>query len=237
MQLLVVTGASGLIGAEVCRQAVARGIDVLGIARGGRGEPAEGPAALSGRPEHWADSVSWVAADIWQPERWRDRLRGAAAVAHCTGILWQHPSRGVTYQHQNGDAPIAVAREAARAGVPAFVFISASHNPPLFPRSYLEAKRRAEREIAALPLRSAFVRPSFVYGPRRPRAIAVGLLMNVAAGMLPIAYLRNNRALRVERVAAAVLHAAFDPGVRGVVDIDAVERWTTIREETRMRHE
>ncbi len=213
---LVVTGASGLIGAEVCRQALAREIAVVGISRGGRG----------GLAEAWAERVDWVAADVFEPQHWRNRLTGAAAVAHCTGILWQHSSRGETYARLNGDAPIAVAREAARAGVPAFVFMSASHSPPLFPRSYIEAKRRAEREIAALPLRSAYVRPSFVYGPRRPSGIPVGLLMNVAAGMLPLDYLRSNRALRVERVAAAVLRAALDPGVAGVIDIDTVERWT-----------
>lgn len=213
---LVVTGASGLIGAEVCRRALARGLDVVGISRGGRG-------ALD---DDWADRVSWVAGDVLAPDRWRDRLPGAAAVAHCTGILWQHSSSGITYQSLNGDAPIVVAAEAARAGVPAFVFISASHNPPLFPGSYIEAKRRAEREIAALPLRSAFVRPSFVYGPRRRAAVPIGLLMNVAAGLLPFRYLRQNRALRVERVAAAVLRAALDPGVDGVVDIDTIERWT-----------
>lgn len=219
---IIVTGGNGFIGMQVCRIAVAQGLHVVSVAR--RGKPAlDAP---------WINNVQWIAGDVFAPEGWRAHLSGATALIHCVGILWQRPKHGITFQRLNGDSAITAAGAAAQAGVGAFVFISASHNPPLIASSYLAAKRRAEAVVQGLPLRSAILRPSFVYGPQRPISLAPGLLLNTAASLRPPligAFLHENRALRVERVATAAVQAALDPALHGIIDIDTIERLTPHR--------
>lgn len=216
---LLVTGGNGFIGAQVCRRAVAHGLEVVSVARRGR------PSIR----EAWADQVAWIAADVFAPEQWRSHLTGCAALIHCVGIAWQRPRQNLTFERFNGDAAIVAAQQAVQMGVGAFVFISASHNPPLISSSYLNAKRRAENVVSDLEIRSVFLRPSLVYGPQRPLSVLPGLLLNLGASMrLPLigSFLHENRALRVERVAAMAVRGALDPTLHGIVDIDTMERLT-----------
>lgn len=215
MKKIVVTGGNGFIGSEVCRRALAAGYATVGVARGGR---PDGAGA-------WAERVEWIAADVLQPEAWRGALDGATAIVHCIGIIREHPGRGVTFERVNGDAAIVVADTAVDAGVGSFVFLSAAEGIPLVSREYLRAKRRAEREIAALPLRSAFLRPGFVYGPGRRASYLPAALMTVARAVpFVAAWVHPMRALPVGVVARAALRAATEPGIAGVVDTDAIER-------------
>lgn len=157
---LLVTGGNGFIGRAVCRLAVADGHDVTSVARSGP------PSAAHRGP--WADDVEWVAADVFAPHEWRDRLAGVDAVVHAIGIISEAPKRGVTFERVNGDAGILTALESERAGVDRFVYVSSSTKPPLVRDAYLTAKRRAERAIADLDVETVVLRPGPVYGPAQP---------------------------------------------------------------------
>ncbi|HEV2147755.1 MAG TPA: NAD-dependent epimerase/dehydratase family protein [Longimicrobiaceae bacterium] len=214
MAKLLVMGGNGFIGAEVCRAAAAGGHEAVAVGRSGR-PPIDAP---------WTDRVRWVAADVFRPAAWTEHLAGCDAVVHCIGIVREHPERGVTFERMNGDSAVRVADAAERAGVAAMVYLSASAKPPLLAESYLSAKRRAEAEVLGSPFRGVVLRPGFVYGPRRRISQAAGVLLRAAA-RVPIVggAARAVRPLAVERVARAALRAALDPGVRGVLDIDAIE--------------
>lgn len=212
---ILVTGSTGFIGGEICRQAVEAGHEVVGLARGGR--PPAGDA--------WLDRVRWVRGDVREVTEWRTELRGCGAVVHCVGIIREAPARGVTFERINGDAVIDVATAAAEDGVGAFVFLSASDKPPLLRDAYLAAKRRAEAAIARLPLRGVSLRPGFVYGAARLPSLPAAALLGIAQH-LPLVgpRVRGSRPLPVESVARAALAAATRDELRGVLDVDAIER-------------
>lgn len=212
---ILITGGTGFIGGEICRQAVEAGHEVVVLARGGR------PA----RADAWLERVRWVRGDVGEVAGWRAELRGCGAVVHCVGIIREAPARGVTFERINGEAVIEVATAAAGEGVGAFVFLSASDKPPLLRRAYLTAKRSAEAAIARLPLRGVSLRPGFVYGGARLPSLPAAALLGVAQH-LPIVgpRVRGSRPLPVATVARAALAAATRHDLRGVLDVDAIER-------------
>lgn len=211
MAKLLITGANGFIGSEVCKVALERGYEVVGVARSG--------APDSDDP--WIQEVTWVSANVLEPNLWRAHLAGCDAVVHCIGILKEHPDKGVTFERINGDTAIVAAEEAEEAGVGTFVFVSASTTPPTLDKAYLEHKRRAEAEIAKKRLRSVFLRPALIHGPKRPISQVVGKAVQFAQKIPGVP--QEDRPLSVETLAKAALSAVAQGEVSGVLDIDAIE--------------
>lgn len=208
---LLVTGGNGFIGGEVCKVAVGRGYEVVGVAR-------------SGAPkldEPWVQEVTWVSANILEPNLWRAHLAGCDAVVHSIGILKEKPDKGVTFERINGDTAIVAAQETANAGVGAFVFVSASTTPPTVDNAYLEHKRRAETEIAKQNVRAVILRPSLVYGPRRPLSNVVGKAVEFAQKIPGVP--QEDSPMSVETLANAAVSAVEQEEVNGIVDINAIE--------------
>ena len=206
MSTLLVVGGSGFIGRDVCRFAVRDGHEVRSVSRSGRPDV----------DEDWADAVSWTSADLFRPNAWRDRLDGVDAVVHSVGTLTEAPTEGVTFERVNGDAALLTALEAERAGVDAFVFLSASAKPPGVRNAYLTAKRRAEASIADLGLDVVTLRPGPVYGEGQPHVPAVvDRVLRFVASAPPLASrLGEARPLSVDTVARATYRAALDPDER-----------------------
>ncbi|OYR71568.1 NAD-dependent epimerase/dehydratase family protein [Halorubrum ezzemoulense] len=203
MSTLLVVGGSGFIGRGVCRFAVRDGHEVRSVSRGGRPDLAA----------DWVDDVSWTSADLFRPNAWRDRLDGVDAVVHAVGTLTEAPTDGVTFERVNGDAALLAALEAERAGVDAFVFLSAAGKPPGVRNAFLTAKRRAETGIADLDLDAVTLRPGPVYGEGQPHVPGVvDRLLRFVASARPIASrLGESRPLSVDTVARATYRAALDP--------------------------
>ena len=211
MAELLVTGGNGFIGGEVCKVALRRGHEVVGVARSGAPE----------LDEPWVEEVTWVKANVLEPNLWRAHLVGCDAVVHAIGILKEHPDKGVTFERINGDTAIVAAEEAERAGVGAFVFVSASTTPPTVDRAYLEQKRRAEAEIVKKNLRPVILRPSLVYGPRRPLSNVVGKAVEFAQKIPGVP--KEDSPMSVETLASAAVSAAEKREVSGILDIEAIE--------------
>ncbi|ELZ31735.1 NAD-dependent epimerase/dehydratase family protein [Halorubrum tebenquichense] len=206
MSTLLVVGGSGFIGRDVCRFAVRDGHEVRSVSRSGRPDV----------DEEWVEAVSWTSADLFRPNAWRDRLDGVDAVVHSVGTLTESPTEGVTFERVNGDACVLTALEAERAGVDAFVFLSAAAKPPGVRNAYLTAKRRAEASVADLDLDTVVLRPGPVYGEGQPHLPGVAdRVLRFAASAPPIASrLGESRPLAVGTVARAAYRAALDPGER-----------------------
>ncbi|RDW59833.1 NAD(P)-binding protein-9 [Coleophoma cylindrospora] len=139
----------------------------------------------------------------------------------------------LTYELMNRDSAIALAREAAEHQVPAFVYISAAGGAPVLPARYITTKREAESTIASeFPrMRSAFVRPGFLYDSSRaftmPLAAMTGLgavFNSVTGGMFGgIMGAAGTKPLKADVVADAVVEALSDENVKGPIEIQEIE--------------
>lgn len=204
MSYILITGGNGFVGREIGRRAVADGHVVRSVSRSGR------PAL----DKPWVEEIDWHAADVFAPHRWRDQLDGCDAVIHTIADIRESPTQGVTLERINGDAAIVAGLESERSNTEAFVFLSASGTPPFVDERYQTAKRRAERAIADLNIRTSVLRPGPIYGEGTnqghfPRPVN-RLLQTVDDQEWLARRFGDVRPLSVVQVARAALRAALN---------------------------
>lgn len=212
---LLVFGGSGFIGSEVCKNAVSAGLDVISISQ------IEHPPGS----EPWMEKVTWVQANIFNVEEWKDYLQGGKAVVHCIGIIKEYPDKGVTFDRINGETAMILAKEAAKAKVPKMCFMSAALKPPRISERYLIAKRNAEKTIKGLDIGYAIFRPGPVYGPRQPMPSWQRAAINFLAKLpLPTDFFKKARPIEVEVIGKALFKAALDPDINGIFTNDGIRK-------------
>ena len=181
---IVVTGASGFIGQALLPALRARGHEVVALDRAATGDLAE--------------FTGWPAV-----------LRGAGAVVHLAALAHSRDVDEARLRAVNVDAPLALGRAAAAAGVKMLMMSSVKvlgeetprqpfddSNPPAPQDAYARAKAAAEAGLRAVPgLALTVLRPPLVYGPG-VKANFLALMRAVARGWpLPLAGIDNRRSL------------------------------------------
>ena len=156
--MILVTGATGFVGAEILRRASRRGWRVRGLAR--HPEKAE---AL-GRLPH----VELFRGDVNDPPELGEAMEDVATVIHLVGIIV--PTRHQGFEEVHVDGTRNVLDAASRAGIRRLVHMSAlgvERGRGL--TAYFDTKWRAEemvREAAGKGgLAATVFRPSLIYGP------------------------------------------------------------------------
>ena len=175
--MLLVTGATGFVGAAICAKARERGIVVRGTSR------------------HAADVV---VADMGPDTDWSRALSGCRAVVHAAArvhVMTEAVEDPLArFRHVNVAGTLNLAAQAAAAGVTRFVFVSSvkvngegtmgnrpytASDAPAPQDPYGVSKAEAEQGLRQIArdtgMEVVIVRPPLVYGP--------GVKANFAASM------------------------------------------------------
>jgi uncharacterized protein YbjT (DUF2867 family) len=149
--VLLLTGATGLVGGALLRRLTAAGEPVRCLV--------SDPRRLG------ADRVRVQIAlgDLADPPSFRNALRGVSTVVHLARAIRDQPSGSI--EELNGIATWRMVQAAERAGVEHFVFLGSLGATSHDRTRLLRAKALAERAVLASDLRHTVLAPSLVYAP------------------------------------------------------------------------
>jgi uncharacterized protein YbjT (DUF2867 family) len=150
--MLLLTGATGQVGAALLRSLVDEGTDVRCLVR-------RDPRRLGSQRVR----VQIALGDLTDPPSFRNALRGVDTVVHLAASIRDQP--GGSIEELNGIATWRIVRAAQHAGVGRFVFFSTldacTHHRTRFHR----AKALAEQAVREADLDWTVFAPSIVYAP------------------------------------------------------------------------
>jgi uncharacterized protein YbjT (DUF2867 family) len=149
--VLLLTGATGLIGRALLRRLTTAGEPVRCLVRD--------PRRLGSDRVR----VQIALGDLADPPSFRNAMRGVRTVVHLAGAIRDQPLGSI--EELNGIATWRMVQAAERAGVEHFVFTSALGAVSHDRTRYLRAKALAERAVLASDVRHTVFAPSLYYAP------------------------------------------------------------------------
>jgi uncharacterized protein YbjT (DUF2867 family) len=191
--MLLLTGATGLVGSTLLPRLLAEGTEVRCLVRD--------PRRLGAQRVR----VQIALGDLTDPPSFRNALRGVQTVVHLAASIRDQPQGSI--EELDGIATWRMVEAAERQGVERFVFFSALGASTHHRTRLLRAKAVAEQAVREANLQSTVFAPSIVYAPGDPW---LTLLERLA--LLPVMPISGNgRALYqpiwAEDVAACVIAA------------------------------
>lgn len=197
--MILVTGATGFVGRGLCAELAARGLPARPVSR----RPAPGCFPIG---------------SIDEQTDWREALQGVDRVVHLAARVHVMDDRAADplaeFRRANVAATLALARQAAAAGVRRFVFVSSvkvngeetgagqaftAEDPPRPQDPYGVSKMEAEQGLLELAratgMEVAIVRPPLVYGPGVGANFRSMLRWLQRGVPLPLGAVRNRRTL------------------------------------------
>jgi uncharacterized protein YbjT (DUF2867 family) len=198
--VLLLTGATGVVGSELLPALLERGHRVRALVRD--------PKKLG---EHRVE-VQIALGDLGDPFSIRHAMRGVDTVVHLAATIRDQPSG--TIEELNGLATARLLRTAERIGVERFVFFSAMGATTFQRTRFFRSKAIAERAVRDAPMETTVFAPSIVYRPGDPW---ISLLQRLA--LLPAVPISGSGHARYQpiwaRDVARCVVAALDGSPRG----------------------
>ena len=149
--MLLLTGATGLVGSALLRRLVGEGTQVRCLVRD--------PRRLGAQRVR----VQIALGDLADPQSFRNAMRGVDTVVHLAASIRDQPRGSI--EELNGIATWRMVRAAQRTGVERFVFFSVLGASTHHRARFFRAKALAEQAVAEAELRSTVFAPSIVYAP------------------------------------------------------------------------
>jgi dihydroflavonol-4-reductase len=220
----VVTGASGLLGANLAAELIAQGHTVTATRR-----PSTDTTSLADLP------IKWVCANLGSVAELRDVFAGADVVFHCAACVSTRRTITLAMLAVNIGATRAVVEAAIAAGTPRVVYTSTANTIGPAPEgtpadeqtpwamekaglasAYAVTKWRAEIlvERACDKLDAVIVNPTYLVGPRDARPSSGRLIVEIANRRVPYWTPGYNNFADVYEVARGMI-AAWLHGKRG----------------------
>ena len=200
--MLLLTGATGLVGSSLLPRLLAEGTQVRCLVRD--------PRRLGAQRVR----VQIALGDLTDPPSFRNALRGVETVVHLAAAIRDQPRGSI--EELDGIATWRMVEAAERQGVERFVFFSALGASTYHRTRCLRAKALAEQAVREADVRSIVFAPSIVYAPGDPW---LALLERLSVSpVMPIS--GRGRAdfqpIWVEDVADCVIAALREPGANGL---------------------
>ena len=152
--MLLLTGATGLVGSTLLGRLLAEGSDVRCLVRD--------PRRLGAQRVR----VQIALGDLTDPPSFRNALRGVHTVVHLAASIRDQPRGSI--EELNGIATWRMVEAAERQGVERFVFFSALGASTHHRTRFLRAKALAEQAVREADVHSIVFAPSIVYAPGDP---------------------------------------------------------------------
>jgi len=208
----LVSGATGFVGRELCRQLADRGLPFVALSRRG--------AAL-------ADGTASTAVDFNSQEVNAELLQGMDVVFHLAGIAHSQ-AQDASYAQVNHLATLALAKASAAAGVKCFVYLSSVKamgapedgsvrteeqcKTPMsaYGASKLAAEQGLQAEFSNSDMSIVILRPALVYGAG-VKGNLLSMRRAVRAGIPRPPELGGRSMIAVQDLAAAMLQIASKP--------------------------
>lgn len=147
---ILVVGATGFLGTEVCRQLIAKNKNVIALIR-----KTSSPERVNTLKQL---GVQLVEGDLKDRLSIKKALNGVTTVIS-TASTTSSRQEGDSIQAVDNEGQINLVDEASAAGVKHFVFVSFKFMPEDFPLQ--TAKERVEEKLRASGLSYSFIKPSF----------------------------------------------------------------------------
>lgn len=178
-----ITGAGGFIGRHLVHRLIRDQHNVIACTR-------RNTELLAG---HNLRIVPLEFRQMTRPQDWESLLQNVDFVINCAGII--SPTRTQTFEDVHTRAPIALFKAAADCGVRKLIQISAMGSDEYAQSAYHQSKKQADDALAAMPIHSAILRPSIVYGEG-----AASMAFFHALAALPVRLLIDQGRQRIQPV-------------------------------------
>lgn len=149
---IAITGASGFVGSHLSQALLARGHEVVAIARGVRKSELE----LS------SPRLTWFASDLSNAGQLAQAFQGCDALAHCAGINREIGNQSYEKVHIGGTRNVVDAARAA--GVPKIAMLSFLRARRNCGSAYHESKWAAEEVMRNSGLDYTVIKAGMIYG-------------------------------------------------------------------------
>jgi uncharacterized protein YbjT (DUF2867 family) len=152
--MILLTGATGVIGSALLRRLTVDGRPVRCLVRD---------------PRRLADQrvrVQIALGDLSEPASFRNALRGVDTVVHLAAAIRDQPRTSI--EETNAVATMRLVRAAERAGTKRFLFFSAMGASLHSRTRFFRAKALAEKAVRESELEATVFWPSIVYAPGDP---------------------------------------------------------------------